>query len=100
MDQVLLEEWVREMDKKFVSEGRKVDLVIDSCPAYPQIGNLKLIKLFLFPPNRTSQTLPMDRGVIRSVKAQHRKDAVCKIIQSVEKEKKSSKIYFGNTNPY
>ena len=42
----------------------------------------------------------MDRGVIRSVKAQHRKDVVCKIIQSVEKEKKSSKIYFGNTNPY
>ena len=100
MDQVLLEEWVREMDKKFVSEGRKVDLVIDSCPAYPQIGNLKLIKLFLFPPNRTSQTLPMDRGVIRSVKAQYRKEVVRKIIQSVEKKKKSSKIYFGNTNPY
>ena len=46
MDGVLFEEWIRVMDKKFVSEGRKIALVINNCPAHPQIENLKLIKLF------------------------------------------------------
>ena len=44
------------MDKKFVSEGQKVALVIDSWLAHPQIENLKSIKLFFLPPNTTPQT--------------------------------------------
>ena len=48
------------MDKKFVSDGRKVALVVNNCPAHPQIQNLKLIKLFFLPPNTNSQMLPMD----------------------------------------
>ena len=69
MDRVLFEEWVREMDMKCVSEGRKVALVINNCPARPQIVNLKSIKLFFLPPNTTSQTQSMDQIVIRSRKA-------------------------------
>ena len=56
IDGVLFEEWIREMDKEFVSEGIKVALMIDNCPAHPQIENLKSIKLFFLPPNTTSQT--------------------------------------------
>ena len=61
MDRVLFEEWIREMDKKFFSEGRKVALVTDNYPAHPQIENLKSIKLFFLPANTTSQTQPMDQ---------------------------------------
>ena len=53
MDGVLFQEWVREMDKKFVSEERKVALLIDNCPVRPQIENLKSIKLFFLPPSVT-----------------------------------------------
>ena len=53
MDGVLFEEWVREMEKKFATEGRKSALVIGSCPTHPQIENLK--SLFYLPPNTTSQ---------------------------------------------
>ena len=33
----LFEEWVREQDKKFENEGRKVALIIDNGPAHPVI---------------------------------------------------------------
>ena len=35
MDGALFEECVRELDRKFVSEGRSIALVIDNCPAHP-----------------------------------------------------------------
>ena len=44
MDGILLEEWVRELDRKFLSGGRNVALVIDNCPAHPHIEDLKAIK--------------------------------------------------------
>ena len=61
MDGVLFEEWVREMDKKFASEGRKVTLVMSNFPAHPQIGNLNLLKLLFFPANTTSYAQPVDQ---------------------------------------
>ena len=91
MDEALFEEWVRGMDKKFSSEGKKVASVIYNCPAYPQIENFKSIKLFFLPLNTTSQNQPMDQGMISSLKAQYRKNVVPKIILSVEKKKNSPK---------
>ena len=87
IDVGLFEEWVREMDKKFVSEGRKIALTISNCPAHPQIESLKSIKLFFLPPNTTSQVQPMDQGEIRSLKAQYRKNIVHKIFRGLEKKK-------------
>ena len=49
MDSELFEEWVREQDRKFALEGRKVALVIDNCNAYLNIENLKSITPY-FPP--------------------------------------------------
>ena len=48
MDGILFEKWPRKMDKNFVSEGRKVALVINNRPVHSQIDNLKLTKLFFF----------------------------------------------------
>ena len=69
MDGVLFEEYVRKTDKKFVSEGKKVALVIDNCPAHPQIENLKLMKLSFLQP-KTTQTQSTDQSVIHTLKAQ------------------------------
>ena len=49
MDGILFEEWVRELDWKFLSVRRNFALVIDNCPAHPHIENLKAIKLFFLP---------------------------------------------------
>ena len=69
MDGVLFQEWVREMDKKFGSEERKVALLIDNCPVRPQIENLKSIKLFFLPPSATSQIQSLNQVMIHSLKA-------------------------------
>ena len=83
----MFEEWVRELDRKFASEGRSTALVIDNCPAHPHIENLKSIKLFFLPPNTTSATQPIDQGVIRSLKAKYRKNMFPKIIRNLGKNK-------------
>ena len=87
MDGALFEEWVRELDQKFASEGRSIALVIDKCPAHPHIENLKSIKLLFLPPNTTSATQPMDQGVIRSLKSKYLKNMVQKVIRNLEKNK-------------
>ena len=75
MDGNLFTEWVRQPDNKFVAEGRKIALIIDSCPAHPRIDNLQVELIFL-PPNTTSKTQPMDQGVIRSSKAHYAKKGI------------------------
>ena len=58
MDSNLFEEWVREQDRKFESEGRKLVLIIDNFSAHLHIDNLKAINLVFLPPNTTSKTQP------------------------------------------
>ena len=60
MDGVLFEEWLRELDRKFESQGRKIVLVVDNGPAHPDVTGLKAINLQFLPPNTTSCTQPMD----------------------------------------
>ena len=73
MDSVLFEEWVRDVNKKFQAEGRKVALIIVNCPVNPVIEDLSHVKLAFLPPNTTSVSQPMDQGVIRCLKAHYRK---------------------------
>ena len=82
MDSVLFEEWVRDVNKKFKAEGRKVALIVDSCPAHPIIENLSHVKLFFLPPNTTSVSQPMDQGVTRCFKAHYRKRLVLRSLDS------------------
>ena len=72
MDSELFEEWVREQDRNFAFEGRKVALVIDNSTAHPNIENLKSITLHFLSPNTTSFLQPMDQGVIQSLKCKYR----------------------------
>ena len=65
----LFEEWVRELDRKLQREDKKIALIVDNCPAHPDINDLKAIELVFLPPNTTSHTQPMDQGVIWSLKS-------------------------------
>lgn len=72
MVSVLFEEWVRELNRKFLGEGRKVALIVDNCPAHPHVEGLKAIQLVFLPPNMMQKIQAMDQGVIRLLKAHYR----------------------------
>ena len=91
MNGVLLEEWVSELDKKFVSERRKTG--IHNGPVHRQVENLKSIKLLFLPPNTTSQIQPMDQNVIISLKAQYCKNVVRAKLSEVLRRKKLSQKF-------
>ena len=76
MDSVLFEEWVRDVNKKFQAEGRKVALIIDNFPVHPIIENWSHVRLVILPSNTTSVSRQMDQGVIRCFEAHYRKQLV------------------------
>ena len=54
MDSILFEEWVHEVDRRFIKEEQKDVLLVDNCPIHPSIDNLVSIELIFLPPNTTS----------------------------------------------
>ena len=92
MSSELFEEWIKEIDRTFSVQKRKVALIIDNCPAHPNVQNLNWVELIFLPPNTTSITQPMDQGVIRSLKAKYRSLAVKKQIAALEKGKEMLKF--------
>ena len=92
MDSDLFENWVREQDNNFEGQNRKVLLIVDNCPAHPEIGGLKAIELRFLPPNTTSITQPMVQGVFRSLKAKYRSRMIQHIIKAIDANKYISKV--------
>ena len=50
---------IKELDM-FLSNGRKVVLIVDNCLAYPEVLDLQAIELIFLPTNTTSVTQSMD----------------------------------------
>ena len=71
MNSDIFEEWVRELHRKFEKEQRKAALIVDNCPAYSEIEELKSVQIFFLPPNTTSSLQLMDQGLIRSLRAKY-----------------------------
>ena len=87
MDSILFEKWVREVDRRFTKEGRKIVLFVDNCPAHPSIDNPVSTKLIFLKPNITSELQPMDQGIIRSLKTHYKTMSLKKLIEVTEKKK-------------
>ena len=68
----LFKEWVKEIDRNFGAQKTKITLIIDNCPAHPNVPALDWLELIFLPPNTTSITQLTDQGVIRSLKAKYR----------------------------
>ena len=88
----LFEDWVCEQDNKFEGQHRKVLLIVDNCPAHPEIGGLKTIELCFLSPNTTSITQPLHQGVIRSLKAKYRSRMIQQIIKAIDINKSIPKV--------
>ena len=88
MDRELLTNWVRELDRKFVAQGRQIALIIDNCPTHLDITGLEMINQMFLPPNTTSKT----QGVIRSLNDHYRAKPVRKQIANIEMKRELPKI--------
>lgn len=84
MTSVLFEKLIRQWDNKIFRQKKKMLLLVDNCPAHPNLENLKAIKLVFLPPNTTSVLQPMDQGVIKSLKTQFRKLQIMKILEELK----------------
>ena len=77
---------------KFHVEGRKVALIIDNCPAHPNVDNLKAIELVFLPPSTISKTQPMEQGAIRALQAFYRTNVVRRQIKYIDAGRTTPKI--------
>ena len=92
MGSEVFSDYARRLEAKFHVEGRKAALIIDNCPAHPNIGNHKAIKLVFLPPITTSETQPMDQGVIRALKVFYRTNVVRRQIKYIDADRMTPKI--------
>ena len=84
MDGDLFAEWVKELDRKFAAQGRKIALIVNNFPVHPIVDGLKAIELIFIPPHTTSKTQPMDQGVIKSLKAFYRHSIIKHYFTSID----------------
>ena len=84
MNGELFEEWAKEVDKRFQRECCHDN---GKCSVHPDVERLKAIELKSFPANTTSNTQPMDQGIITSLKAKYRHLSVRLIIRYLDNEK-------------
>ena len=81
----LMQEILKMLDKKMITEDRNVLLFLDNAPCHPDTlqNGLKNIKLEYFPKNTTSRLQPCDAGIIRSFKQKNRKRLVRFIVARI-----------------
>lgn len=92
MDSEIFEEWVRELNTKFKAEKRKIALIVDDCPAHPNVAGLSHIQLLFLPPDTNYVSQPMDQGVIRHLKAHYRKRLVTDMIRHLDRKERPFKL--------
>ncbi|KAH9633866.1 hypothetical protein HF086_013755 [Spodoptera exigua] len=90
MTSELFEKWLRDWDRDLVKKKKKILLLVDNCPAHPNVTDLKSITLAFLPPNTTSVLQPMDQGIIRSLKTNFRKNLVLKMINCLDANENNS----------
>ena len=83
----LFTEWIRNVDKTMCRQKRQILMVVDNCPAHPNINDLENVKLAFLPPNTTSKMQPCDAGIINSMKAYYRKKLISQIIDAYDEGK-------------
>ncbi|XP_060569621.1 tigger transposable element-derived protein 4-like [Ruditapes philippinarum] len=74
--------WVKKFDRRISAQSRRVLLIVDNCPAHPDITGLRSVKLIFLPPNTTSVTQPMDQGVIKNLT---KKQVIQRQLRAIEK---------------
>ncbi|XP_065163398.1 tigger transposable element-derived protein 4-like [Atheta coriaria] len=90
MTSEIFEKWLRDWDHDLVKNKKKILLLVDNCPAHPNITDLKSITLVFLPPNIISVLQPMEQGIIRSLKTNFRKNLLLKMINCLDASENNS----------
>lgn len=75
---------LREWNEQLRRMKRKILLLVDNCPAHPDVKDMDCIKLVFMPPNTSSKLQPMDQGVIHSLKSNYRRLLLSKMVNSID----------------
>jgi hypothetical protein len=78
-------EFLQKLNRKMITENRKIAFIIDNCSSHPSIP-LSNVKLIFLPPNTTSRLQAMDMGVIHSIKSNYRLKIARKLLVLLETE--------------
>jgi hypothetical protein len=54
MTSAIVEEHIRKSDRQMTASNRKIVMLVDNCPAHPNIQSLRSVTLLFLPPNITS----------------------------------------------
>nr|XP_003221764.2 PREDICTED: tigger transposable element-derived protein 4 [Anolis carolinensis] len=68
----VFEQWLSKLDKKFKMQKRRVVIFVDPFPDFPEVKDLKCIKLVFFPSCSASRFTAMKQGIIKSLKVKYR----------------------------
>ena len=84
MTGAVFEGWVRKLDREIKKQKRNIVLIVDNCPAHPQLHGVQNVKLAFLPPNTTARTQSMDAGVIKCLKGKYRAELAKKHLAAFE----------------
>ena len=85
----LFKEWVQKRDRMFRDKARNIELLVNNCPAHPDVSNLTNMKLIF----EYHLPTPTDEpGFIRGLKAQYHLRVVRMCINALDKNQPLPKI--------
>lgn len=76
----IFQAWLRQLDRRFSANKRKVLLLVDNCSAHTRVTGLECIELVFLPENTTAALQPLDQGIIQHVKSRYRKHVLERIL--------------------
>ena len=80
----IFEVWIKSVDRKMKSQGRKILPFVDNAPSHPHL-KLEDVKLVYIPP--TTKIQLMDRDIIQALNLKFYKRQSRKILADMEKHK-------------
>ncbi|XP_033229131.1 tigger transposable element-derived protein 4-like [Belonocnema kinseyi] len=88
MTSSVYEEQLHKIDHKFQRENRKVLLLVDNCPAHPNVSirTLKAIKVVHLPLNLTAKLQPIDQGIIKNPKVNYRQRIIKRLLKALDEK--------------
>ena len=83
MTSSLFTDWVNSINNQMKLKGRKILLLVDNCPAHPEM-TLSNVKIVFLPPNTTSKLQPCDAGIIENLKRGYRRRFLRHLLHSMD----------------
>lgn len=80
----LLLETIKELDKKFENEKRKVAIILDDYSLSTKVKKLKAVELICMPPNVASVLQPLNQEIILNFKNNYRKFLIRDWIDAID----------------